>query len=118
MEEIAGGRVINNDAISKLSVQTTEILHKNPVEERTVLSEQPIRAESIFVQKIKYGVRVLRQWSCVDDQLVALVHASEELINPWPLLDKHVADLAVDLNLELKVASLDRGERAMDESFV
>lgn len=106
MEKVRGWRVINNDAIFKVSIKPREIFYKYSVEESTVFSEESVSTNLMLIKEIKYRICILTQRSCVDNDFVTFTHSFHKLVYSWSFLHKNVANLAVYFYLNFKVRVL------------
>jgi len=103
VEKVGGGRIVNNDTIVKLTIKSRQIFYKNAVKESAMLSKKSIRAKSFLIKEIQNWLCVFRQGRRVNDQLITLTHSFQKFINPWSLLDKHIAYLSIYLYLKIKI---------------
>ena len=84
MKQVGVGRVVHNNNILYRSAQSSEVLHKNTVEEGAVLSGKSVGADLVGIEDVHERVTVVVQAGCEDDYFEVGRDTSQKLSDEWP----------------------------------
>lgn len=83
-----------------------------------MLSKEPSSAESIGIHLIHQWIRILRQTSSENNDLVVVSHDPQEIVDAGSFLYEDLADVAIDIDWDDEVWVLDLVKLTVDQRLV
>lgn len=90
LQHVGRGRVVQDDALIRLSSQLAHVFGKHSLDEGAVFSEQPYVTAPTRVHLVHQRICILRKRGSKDDALVVLRHDFQEILDAWPFLNVNV----------------------------
>ena len=91
LELVAIRRVINDDNVFHATTDALHILYKLPIEEGAMLSEQPLRGDTLRVEHVHQRDGIFAKTGGENYDFVVLAHFNDELTALWPHLNVDIA---------------------------
>lgn len=103
MEDVAGGRIIDDDGFLQVSSHLTQILDIIALVVVAAFPEEPMVDNVVYIQLVEERVTVLGHRGGEDHHFVDLAHSLEKCIDAGPFYDIDVVVLAFDLDGNSKI---------------
>ena len=103
MEDVAGGRVIDDDGLSKISANLAQILDVIALMIVAAFSEQSVMYNVVDVQLVKERVAILRDGCRENNNFVQLTNSFQECVNAGSFDDIDIVILAFNFDRYRKV---------------
>lgn len=98
VEDVAGGRVVDDDGLLQVAADLTKILDVIALMVVTTFAEKTMMHDAVDVELVEKWVSVLGDRRCKHDDLVKLTHSLQERIHAGSFYDVDVMVLTFDLD--------------------
>lgn len=103
VEDIAGGRVVNDDGLLQISPDLTEVLDVVALMVVAAFPEEAVMYDIVDIELVEEGVAIFGNRRGENDDLIDLSNSLQECIDARPLYDIDVMVLTFDLDWDGKV---------------
>ena len=106
LPKVSDGRIVDDDDVGHWPTQTSKILHEGIVELRTMLTEELVLAEAIWVKLRDKWLSIFGQTCRENHKLVVLRHSVKELADSRPHKNVDLPNLSFNLDWQHDIGSL------------
>lgn len=107
MEDVAGGRIVDDDGFLQVSSHLTQILDIIALVVVAAFPEEPMVDDVVYIQLVEERVTVLGHRGSEDHHFVDFAHSLEKCIDAGPFYDIDVVVLAFDLDGNSKICLME-----------